>query len=500
VTELTAPVRWWARRLLIILTLTAMAAACTGGDGWPGQKQPPDDSSQASNSYTGPPLRGIQNPLGLKWDWTRVSQYVPFLRRLSGGATFYELVWCDVEPYRGRLYWSRVDDVARSSRRLGYSLSLKIRVGGSCWATGGRGGHARGGEAGSKRKTASAMPVNLAAYQTFVCTVVQRYSAMKIRQYAIENEADAPFFWEGTPEEYEQLVKVAAATIRSVDPTAQILDGGLTSATYGVAIADQLLAQGRAMAAITSYQRYYRRFHTEDVPSVNGLNELQVALADYRVRRSLDFLAATRRLVTERIVDAYQLHFYEPWDNLPDVLSYLREILPPGFPIEAWEVGSFWPEGPNDQQERAVEATKVVATLLGGGVRQVTWLPLAYNPNALRSEIRWGLLNPDGTIRPAGEAVARLAQATRGASWRAISIDAITGLALSDRRRSTLVLWSDRGTDLASLEAQTRVTTMSGRQLPSRAASLHLSSEPIFVTMPGGLGSALRLLARAAST
>jgi hypothetical protein len=83
------------------------------------------------------------------------------------------------------------------------------------------------------------------------------------------------------------------------------------------------------------------------------------------------------------------------------VLPYLREVLPPGFPIEAWEVEDFWLDGPDNQQARAAEVTKAVVTLLAGGVHRVIWLPLTYNPSASNSEIRWGLLNP-GWKHPSG--------------------------------------------------------------------------------------------------
>jgi hypothetical protein len=83
------------------------------------------------------------------------------------------------------------------------------------------------------------------------------------------------------------------------------------------------------------------------------------------------------------------------------VLPYLRDVLPRGFPIEAWEVEDFWLDGPDNQQARAAEVTKAVVTLLAGGAHRVIWLPPAYNPSALNSEIRWGLLNP-GWKHPSG--------------------------------------------------------------------------------------------------
>jgi hypothetical protein len=151
------------------------------------------------------------------------------------------------------------------------------------------------------------------------------------------------------------------------------------------------------------------------------------------------------------------------------VLPYLRDVLPPGFPIEAWEVEDFWLDGPDNQQARAAEVTKAVVTLLAGGVHRVIWLPLTYNPSALNSEIRWVCSTPDGSIRPAGEAIAQLAKAAREASWRPAAVGAIRGLTLGASHQTTLILWSDRGAVLPSSQSGRRQGGCDGRQPPPSA-------------------------------
>jgi hypothetical protein len=59
---------------------------------------------------------------------------------------------------------------------------LKLRVG-TCWATGGSAQYERG----SKGKTESLMPADLAAYRAWVRSAVTRYSAKGVNAYAIEN-------------------------------------------------------------------------------------------------------------------------------------------------------------------------------------------------------------------------------------------------------------------------------------------------------------------------
>jgi hypothetical protein len=478
--------------LPVLLLAAALTTACTSQTGREQPSQTPNDQAPRAG-YTGPAVRGMPQPIGAKWDWARVNRFAPYLRDLSGGSTYYIVVWCDVERQQGRRDWRQVDEVARSTRALGYSLLLKIRTG-SCWVTGGQRGISRG----RQQKTASAMPQDLAAYQEFVREVVRRYSAKGIHDYALENEPNARrFFWDGTPAEYERLVTLGASAVRSVDPRARVSDGGLASTVYGTGIADHLLRRGRDAEAVAAYQRYYaRRADVRgDAAQVTNADELRAALDDEQSRRNLELLAATARLANDKVIDAWQLHFYESWENLPALLAYLREVLPPSFPIEAWEVGMFWHGGSTDERVRAEQVVKAMVTLLAGGVRRVIWLPLAYDPKNAdeRGEIRYGLLDPDGRARLAGTALRAVAKAATGTSWRAVSTSQVSGIAFGRDGGSTLLLWSDHGAHLpAAKGANVRVQALDGNQLATE--TLRLTSQPVFITVKADPEKALRVI------
>jgi hypothetical protein len=482
--------------LTAVLVAAAVVAACTGQPDRPTPPAPGGQPQTTAPGYAGPVVQGSPHPVGAKWDWSRVDRFAPYLRELSGGSTFFVVVWCDVERQQGRRDWSQVDQVVRSTRALGHTLLLKFRTG-SCWVTGGQRGTLRG----TKQKTASAMPGDLAAYQSFVRDAVRRYSAQGVHEYAIENEPNArKFFWDGTAEEYERLVTTGAAAIRSVDPRAAVLDGGLASTVYGTGIAEHLLSQGRDAEAVAAYRGYYARRadgQGDSESQVDTVDQLRAALDSDQSHRNLDMLAATQRLAKNKVIDAYQLHFYESWDNLPALLAYLHEVLPPSFPIEAWEVGMFWRDGSGDEQERAGEVVKAVTTLLAEGVRRVIWLPLAYNAESgdERGEIRYGLLQPDGRARLAGTALQGIAKASSSAAWRAVSTDGVTGIVFGRKGKSTLVLWSDRGTDLPKAQqARMQVDGMDGRQLPAAPGALRLTSQPVFITVTATPSQALHVL------
>jgi len=318
---------------LAVLAVLAVLAGCTGGQGAVERRGGAAGGDQAAARAVTDrtTARGGEPVLGAKWDWGRADRFAPYLRRVpGGGATFYELVWCDVEPEPGRLDWSRADQVVRSTSQLGYSLYLKLRVG-SCWATGGQAGDRRGG----KGKTASAMPADPTAYQAWVRAAVQRYAPMGVREYAIENEVNGQGFWASSPADYQRLATLGAAAVREADPRALVVDAGISSTAYGVAIADELLRRGRAAEAVAAYQRYYqRRFdrRAHDFPEVGDPGELRVALQGQQAQRNLAFMAVANQLAERKVVDVRQLHFYEPWDNLPAVLAYLRGVLRPASP------------------------------------------------------------------------------------------------------------------------------------------------------------------------
>jgi len=74
-------------RLAMLLLLSAsVAAACTSaGDA---ERSAPEPRPKDLQGYTGPSVQGAAHPIGLKWDWSTLDRYLPFVKDLAGGATF----------------------------------------------------------------------------------------------------------------------------------------------------------------------------------------------------------------------------------------------------------------------------------------------------------------------------------------------------------------------------------------------------------------------------
>ncbi|MCX4472529.1 hypothetical protein OOK41_19840 [Micromonospora sp. NBC_01655] len=464
----------------------AAGAACSDSPS-PTPRPTPTPSAAATEPTAGPgpsAAPGVRNPFGAHWDWSRHESFVPYLKQLSGSATYHELSWCDIEKAQGSPDFSAVDRIARESRDLGITLHLKIRTG-VCWATGGTARHTRG----QANKTESAMPRDLAVYQGFVRDVVRRYAPYGVREYAIENEVNAPQYWAGSPADYRRLVTSAAEAVRSADPQARVVDSGISSVAYGMGIADRLVRAGRPDDAVAAYRAYFpRRVGTRgrQIPAVDRPEQLRAALATEQNARNLAFLAVTEELLDERVVDVRQLHFYEHFAGVPALLDYLREQTPAGVPVQAWEVGQFWRDGDGDAASRADEMVKAVVQLVAGGVEQVLWLPLAYNPgNRQGSEVRYGLLDPDGTVRPAGVKLAGLALAAQDATAEPVTAKGLTGVAFRRGELTVLVLWSGSGRTVSLPAAPGLDSSPVGAEPRRVAGTVTIGAEPVLIRSTG---------------
>lgn len=466
------------RALAVAAAAVLLLAGCTT------DPEPTPTPAPTTTAAPPPPATAGATVFGAHWDWNRYEQFEPYLRKLAGSSTYYELSWCDVEKTQGSPDFTALDRIAERTRALGISLDLKIRTG-VCWATGGTAQFKRG----QANKTESAMPKDITAYQAFITTLVQRYKPYGVTQYAIENEVNAQQYWAGTPQQYEELVRAAATAIRAADPAARVADSGISSVAMGMGIADRLLEAGDADAAVAAYRAYFaRRTGTrgKQIPEVADEAGLRTALAHQTNVRNLEYLAVTERLLDDKVAGVRQLHFYEHPDGIGPLLDYLTAETPAGVPIEAWEVGRFDKSADADPVLVADEMTKVASRLAAGGIKEIVWLPLAYNPsNRAGAEVRYGLLDPDGKERQAGTMLAGLAAAARDATASPVSQDGLDGVAFSGRAGTRMVVWS------ASAPVDVELPV---RPLAGSAAPAEVTTTPVLVESDQPLDKALDAL------
>ena len=333
------PGRLGRRAGAVAVTALALLSACSSGE-TPVEARPttsapttgaPSSAATPTTTSTGtaaPTFEGV--PVGVIWDYAKQEEFRPFLEQLSGGATWYELEWCQLQPDPAQpISWDRADKNIGRATSVGITPMIRIRVG-SCWATGGEPIDAGRGGLGF---SVSTMPVDDVAYQDFVRSVVERYQGEGVDTYALENEVNGEGFWRGSAADYEALVRSGAEAIRSADPDATVTDAGLSSTVWGVVMAEAALDEGRDDEAVALYDQYYeRRFarREQDFPRAENADELRVALATAQSTRNKEFADVTFRLADDGVIDTFQLHFYERWTNVPTLLSFLKGELPVG--------------------------------------------------------------------------------------------------------------------------------------------------------------------------
>jgi hypothetical protein len=393
-----------------VLAVLAAAATAASGACFAGNATAPPPRSQPT--YAGPQVNSSPHPFGLKWDWGQIEKLTPYISANAGGTTFYEVAWCDVEREPGVMRFGPVDRVVRSAQRLGYRIDLKIRVG-SCWATGDENAPE------NQHRVASAMPQDVTLYAQFVTRFVARYEELGVNDYAFENEVNAKNFWGGTPSEYRHLVKAGADAARAATPGVRIFDAGLSSPAWGVVVADDMLRRGDAAGALSYYQHFYAR-RLEDsgflFPDVGSEAALRAAIASEPGQAALAYFAATVGLIRDGIVDAFQLHYYDPWQQLPQLIDVLRARIGATAPIEAWEVGVAWPGDSFDPRVQATDTVKLLITMRDKGVERAVYLPVSFSPGKAR---KYEVVRPlvdyrDGKPLPAGVAFSQLVASSRG--------------------------------------------------------------------------------------
>jgi hypothetical protein len=137
------------------------------------------------------------------------------------GATWVRLdfSWADVQANGpGRWHWAGLDRVVAMARSLGLNV-LPTLAYTPRWAR----------PAGCD--SAMCAPASDAAFARFARAAATRYAPQGVRAWEIWNEENTPGFWKPAPSasQYVALLDATAGAIRSVDPTAFIISGGLTA-------------------------------------------------------------------------------------------------------------------------------------------------------------------------------------------------------------------------------------------------------------------------------
>ncbi len=217
---------------------------------------------------------------------------------------------------------------------------------------------------------ATTPPADLERYQRAVADVVERYRPEIL---VVENEENSALFYRGTPEAYASQLRAAceAAHRKGIRCT----NGGLVSALVALLVYDDYLSNGEGRRARAFASRVF---------SPRERQLLGGARAREQVRKGKALLASYRAAGADYV----NFHWYigDP-GALEEAVAYLKART--GLPVITNEVGQF-----TDDPE---QTRTVMAKIVELGLPVAVWFGLD-GPRAR------GLVDPDGRLRPTGEA------------------------------------------------------------------------------------------------
>jgi Tol biopolymer transport system component len=146
---------------------------------------------------------------------------VYLLHQLGFGWIKNYLSWAGVEAQPGEFYWEDGDNVVEAGETYGFKVLLRLHDV-PAWAR-------------PPETTITHPPTDLEAYGRFVGEVARRYRG-RVAAYEIGNEPNLDYEWgmlTPDPALYAQMLCTAYAAIKSEDPDALVISGGLATTGDG---------------------------------------------------------------------------------------------------------------------------------------------------------------------------------------------------------------------------------------------------------------------------
>ncbi len=175
-------------------------------------------------------IAGNAFPWDANWD-----SYRDHLQQTNAGWARLEFRWEMLEPQPGEYHWHHADKLVGAYDEVDVK-KLGLIVYSVGWANG------NGGSA-----PFFGPPTDLDAWERFIRDLVQRYGD-RVEAWEIWNEPDVSIFWNGIdggqPEVYLELLKRAHRAIKSADPDAVVLNGGVSGTERGANFLHRLLDLG----------------------------------------------------------------------------------------------------------------------------------------------------------------------------------------------------------------------------------------------------------------
>jgi hypothetical protein len=275
------------------------------------------------------------------------------------------------------------------------------------------------------RATYNAIVAYSTTYYDFIFEFVREYGD-RIDRLTIENEVNAPNFWEDPIEDYIKVLTTARKAANDADPNVKVFDSGMGSGSWGAPLAEDRYDAGTWDWLETRdwLRAYYDRdvFVRRDFPqlwTINQQSQLDAFFANpgviennNRVRHVLGNLFSTE--LGMMLVDGLNVKYTgEPW-MLGELVGWIDERIADSgaspIPVKVNNEASNWCVDPADYNSGlnvcnvvpsdfpilAREMVKKVLLGLDAGVEQSLWFPLSNDVATNEPTPRLGLYDYSG--------------------------------------------------------------------------------------------------------
>ncbi len=301
------------------------------------------------------------------------------ISKLGATCIYLETKWSSYEPRQGQYDFRDLTARIQECKKMELQPCIRLKTGINAWATVAQD---RATSPGVGMVT-SLMPRRMADWTAYVAEVVKVCRPMGVVRYAILNEAEAADHFQGTPQQYHELLQASYHAIKTADSQAIVLDHGFTSLGLGYAYAGWLLDQKQDAKAVQFIQNYLRDYYGPPVTGIEDLrqryNKSAWARGGYEYLVKGDYFRLNRDCF-----DELQLHLYDDYSESLEAVQWLRERMREAGaekPFAVWEAGTHMRKDSWNEQAQALRSIKKCIMLAGEGATQVMYL-LSAEPTA----------------------------------------------------------------------------------------------------------------------
>jgi hypothetical protein len=296
--------------------------------------------------------------------------------------------WRDIELEKGKFDWSHTDHIVDTAIRYG-GLELIARIGSQPkWARAGC--------------TLQGPPENLADLADFLTAVAGRYKG-KIAAYQVWNEPNLAREWcdqAPSPADYARMLQVAYAAIHAADPAALVISAGLapTGTQPPTAMPDDQFLDGLYTAMGDSSQGYF------DIMGLNAPGYAAPPETSPEEAASNQAYGGERYFTFRRVEDMRAIQVRHGDESTPVAVLEMGWTSDQIHPEYAWHAVS--------EQTKADYLVRAYQYAAANWTPWMTIMSTIYicNPDWTQSneEYWWCITNPDGSPRPAYEALKQM--------------------------------------------------------------------------------------------